>query len=624
LVADHEFASEISTKSNPVPKTRSEKIAVVGAGPAGLTAAHGLAKLGYPVTVFESDVNPGGSLRYCIPEYRLPEDVLEAEIAKVLEVGVGLRTGTTIGKDLTIEDLKDQGYRATFIATGAHHCASLNIEGEKLDGVSYALDFLRQVHGGSHVNLGDRVVVIGGGNVAMDAARTARRLGPNEVTIVYRRSEKEMPAYDKEVEEAKEEGVKFLLLAAPKKILGEDGRVAGLECFRNELGPPDESGRRRPVPVEGSEFVVPASAVMLAIGEMPEVSFLPRKVEVGRGNRIIADPVTLETKQVGIFAGGDAISGPASVIEAIAAGKKAAVSIDRYIRRVDLRAGRTKEVPELAWVLDDSALPRKPTQSMPRLEPQERRKCFKEVELGFTREAGLREARRCLFCGPCSECLEKGGLCEEDVALVDEARCIACANCERVCEYGAIKVEKSVAKVDSLLCKGCGTCTVECPAEVIDMQTLSSGRILSQVENAASSWTTGNKKNILAFVCGWSLEASGVDTPTNVTVVPVKCSGRVDPLHVLRGFNLGADGILVISCDSEDCHYVFGSSIAEKRIRRIKSWLRAVGVDPERLQAERSAVGDDERLREAFTSFTAKLDGMESSFLKRFSQGKAG
>jgi NADPH-dependent glutamate synthase beta subunit-like oxidoreductase/coenzyme F420-reducing hydrogenase delta subunit len=623
LVADHEFASEIQGRSTPTAKTHNEKIAVIGAGPAGLTAAHELAKRGYPVTVFDSEGKPGGSLRHCLPEYRLPEEVLDAEIRRILEVGVELRTNLTLGKDFLLDDLKSQGYQATFIATGAHHCASLNIDGEKLGGVFYALAFLKQAHGGSQVVLGDKVVVIGGGNVAMDAARTASRLGPKEVTIVYRRSEKEMPAYDKEVEEAKEEGVKFVFLASPKRILGEDDQVAGLECIKNELGPPDESGRRRPVPVAGSEFVVPASAVMLAIGEMPEVSFLPKEVEVGRGSRIVADPVTLETTQAGIFAGGDTVSGPASVIEAIAAGKRAAVSIDRYIQGLDLRVGRTEKVPELTWAQEESAIPRKPPQNIPRLAPEERLYCFKEVELGFTKEAGLREARRCLFCGPCSECLEPEGFCEEDFALVDEARCIACANCERVCEYGAIKVEKSLAMVNPLLCKGCGTCAVECPAEAIDMQSLSSRSLLSQVENAASSWTAENKKNILAFICGWSLKANGVDTPKNITVIPVKCTGRVDPLHVLRGFNLGADGILVIGCNSKDCHYVFGSPAAEKRIKRIKSWLGAVGVDPDRLRAERSSVEDEEHLRGVFANFTAKVDAMGANVPKTVSASKA-
>jgi putative selenate reductase YgfK subunit len=618
LVADHEFVSEIKEKAKPVPKSRSEKIAIIGSGPAGLTAAYELAKMGYPITIFESAPKLGGALRYCIPEYRLPEEVLDAEIDYIVRTGVETRTDTTIGKDVTIDELKKQGYKAIFIATGAHHCVSLNIEGEELSGVFHALDFLKEVHCGKHVELGDKVAVIGGGNVAIDAARTARRLGPEEVTVIYRRSEKEMPAHHQEIEEAKLEGVKFQFLASPKRILGKDGKVVGIECIENELGPPDESGRRRPVPVEGSEFMVSVDAVLLGIGEMPDVSFLPEEVEVARGNRIVADEVTLETKLPGVFAGGDAVTGPASVIEAIAAGKKAAISIDRYIKGLDLKAGRTKETPEMTWLSEENILKKKPRQTMPCLEPAERISCFKEVEIGLTPKAGVLEAHRCLFCGPCSECLEMEELCETDDAIVDEDRCIACANCEKVCEYGAIRVEKSVAKVDPILCKGCGTCAVECPAEAIAMQNFSDEKISVQIKNAAALWATKEKPQIFAFVCNWSYNANadGFEWPQSVYVIPVKCSGRVDPLHVLRAFMLGADGVLIISCDAKDCHYIFGSATAEKRVKQMKEWLQAVGINPERLHMEQSSVGNEQHLDEVLKSFSTKLESIGSTPLK--------
>ena len=323
---------EEERETSPVPKTHGEKIAIIGSGPAGLTAAYELIKKGYLVAVFESMPEPGGMLRKCIPEYRLPKTVLDTEIKRIKKMGVEIRTNVTVGKDLTIDDLLQRGYKAIFIATGAHKSRKLGVEGEGLKGVLHALDFLWDVNLGKKVKLGDRIAVIGGGNVAIDAARTALRLGSKEVNILYRRSREEMPANPWGVKEAESDGVKIQLLVTPKRILGEDGQVAAVECIRMRLGEPDESGRRRPIPIEGSEFTTDLDAVILAIGEAPDLSLLPKGMEVVEGNTIAVDPFTMETSLTGIFAGGDAVSGPATVIEAIVAGKRAAVSIDRYLK----------------------------------------------------------------------------------------------------------------------------------------------------------------------------------------------------------------------------------------------------------------------------------------------------
>ncbi len=616
LVADYEISSGKKKRSKPVPKTHSEKIAIVGSGPAGLTCAYELAKMGYPVTVFERASKPGGALRYCIPEYRLPEEALNNEIDYIKDTGVEIRTDTIVGKDITIDQIKKQGYTAVFLATGAYHCISLNIEGENLTGVFHALDFLKEARCGNRASLGNKVAVIGGGNVAIDAARTTRRLGTEEVIIVYRRTEEEMPANGQEIEDARQEGVQFHFLASPTKFIGKDGKIIGIECVKNLLGSPDESGRRRPVPLEGSEFVLPVDSVLLGIGEMPDTSFLPREVEVARGNRIVADNISLETKMPSVFAGGDAVTGPASVIEAIAAGKRAAVSIDRYIRGIDLKAGRVKEVPETKWPKEKGLLENKPRQRMPCWKPDERVMDFREVELGLSLNAGLLEAQRCLFCGPCSECLELEELCEADDAIVDEDRCIGCANCEKVCEYRAIKVEKSVAKVYPLLCKGCGTCVVECPAEAITMKNFSDTKIAAQIREAAASWTSERGPQALAFVCNWAYNKDGFEKLQNIYVVPVKCIGRVDPLHVLHTFMLGADGVLMVSCERKNCHYVFGSHIAKKRVKQLKEWLKAVGINPVRLELEYSSVGKDEQLDKAFKDFMSKLENMKATPFK--------
>jgi len=622
LASDYELRIGKAEKPNPIPKTHTEKVAIIGSGPAGLTTAYELIKKGYPVTVFESAPKPGGALRYCIPSYRLPKDLLENEIGYIKTLGVDFKTGTSVGKDIAIGDLFQQGYKAVFIGTGAHRCLSLNIEGEELEGVTHSLTFLSDINCGRSVKLGKKVIVVGGGNVAVDAARTAKRLGPDEVTVLYRRTEQEMPAHKQELEEAKLEGVKFQFLTAPKKIVGKDGKVVGIESIKMRLGEPDESGRRRPIPVEDSEFTVLADTVILAIGETPDTSFLPKEIQVTKGNAIVADQVTLQTTALNIFAGGDAVTGPASVIEAIAAGKKAAESIDRYLRGLDLKAGREKETHEIKWAATEKPLEKKPRQPMPRLEPLQRARNFNEVELGFTPKAGMQEAHRCLACGPCAQCLEMEELCEPDDAIVDEDRCIACANCEKICEYGAIKVEKSVAKVKSQLCKGCGTCVIECPAVAINMKNCDNEKLLAAMKKIATKWNVGGKPNILAFACNRAYK-EGESQVRLPYIVSVPCSGRVDPLHVLQAFMMGADGVLIVGCQASDCHYVFGVSATEKRVRQMKNWLKALGIMPERLQIEHATVNGDHNLDEILRNFEGLLKKMEPNPLSTFSEKKS-
>jgi len=608
LIADYELKMGNDKKPNPPPRSHNEKIAIIGSGPAGLAAAYELIKMGYPVTIFEKAPKPGGMLRECIPEYRLPKEVLDTEIRRLVDLGVEIKTNTTLGKDLTIDDLLNQRYKAVFIAIGAQKCMNLNCEGEDLAGVFHSLDFLKNVNAGKRIELGSNIAVIGGGNVALDAARTAKRLGSSEVTVIYRRSEEEMPAHGKEVEEAKLEGVNFLFLAAPKKFLGENGKLTSIECVRMSLGSPDKTGRRRPIPVEGSEFIVPVDTVILAIGETPDISSLPKEMEFTKGNTIVVDPITLETKMHGVFAGGDMVTGPASVIDAIAAGKKAAVSIDRYLRGYDLKAGRKAEACEAKWVTSEKPLEKKPRNAVPSLNLPKRLGNLQEVELGFDVETGIREAHRCLFCGPCVQCLETEDLCESDDALVDEDRCIGCVNCEKVCEYGAIKVEKSVAKVNSALCKGCGTCAVECPAMAISMDNFTNEKILTSIKEAPKMWRK-NEPRIFAFVCNWCHNGNTDQTKelSNVYIVPVKCTGRVDQLHVLQAFQNGADGVLIIGCSSSDCHYVFGASVAKKRTEEIRKWLNAVGVKPERLRTEKTSADDKQGINEIIKNFASYL-----------------
>jgi len=419
FVADYELnGREEREKPAPIQKTHREKVAIIGSGPAGLTAAYDLVKMGYSVVVFESLPEPGGMLRYGIPEYRLPKEALDADIRYMKDLGVDIKTNTRIGKDLTVNKLS-QEYKAVFIAVGAQISRKLGIKGEELNGVVHALDFLRDVNLGKKVKPGDRIAVIGGGNVAIDAARTGLRLGSEEVHLLYRRSRKEMPAHLGEVEQAEREGVIFHFLASPTRIIGKDGKVVGIESIQMKLGTPDESGRRRPVPIEGSEFIIELDAIIPAIGQSSDISLLPKEIEVTKQNIIAADRVTMETSLPGIFAGGDVVSGPATVIEAIAAGKRVAVSIDRFLRGEDLMAGREEEVKVVEEVLKEG-IETKERQVMPLLPLDQRIGNFKEIELGFTEEMAVEEAGRCLSCGGCSECLECEKLCEAKAIIHDQ------------------------------------------------------------------------------------------------------------------------------------------------------------------------------------------------------------
>jgi heterodisulfide reductase subunit A len=310
----------------------AEKVAVVGSGPAGLTVAYELSRKGYSVTIFETLPEVGGMLRKCIPAYRLPRKVLNEEIQFIKNLGVEVKTSTEVGKEFCFEDFQKEGYRAVFVGAGAHKSQELRIEGRDLKRVTDALDFLWGSNSGNKVEVGKNVVVVGGGNVAVDAARTALCEGAKEVTILYRRSREEMPANLWEVKEAEEEGVKIEFLVSPRRIMGEKGTVTAVECMRMQLGEPDESGRRKAVPIEGSQFKRETDMVILAIGETPDLGFLPKQVELNDDGTVWVNPITMETTLQGVFAGGDAASGPASVIEAIRDGKRAAESIEDYLK----------------------------------------------------------------------------------------------------------------------------------------------------------------------------------------------------------------------------------------------------------------------------------------------------
>ncbi|MDY7034305.1 MAG: FAD-dependent oxidoreductase [Thermodesulfobacteriota bacterium] len=382
-------------KNSYILPPTGKKVAVVGSGPAGLTAAYYLKKLGHDVTVFESLPVPGGMMRVGIPEYRLPWDILAEEIEVITELGVELKTNSPVE---SLDDLTHQGYDAVFLAVGAHKGSKMRIEGEDTPGVLEGVTFLREVSLGEKVELGEKVAVVGGGNVAIDAARSALRLGADQVTILYRRTRAEMPASPNEVKDALEEGIMIDFLTAPTSAgTSSDGKV-NLSCIRMELGEPDASGRRRPVPMAGSDFTVEYDSVVVAIGQVPDI---PGGFDISltRRNTCEIDPDSSATSRPGVFAGGDMARGPASVIQAIADGRKSASAIDKYLGGKGIIDEMLVETP-----LPDPFLGREegfadqPREVMPCLSEESRIKTFQEVELGFTKEQAKKEADRCLQC----------------------------------------------------------------------------------------------------------------------------------------------------------------------------------------------------------------------------------
>jgi NADPH-dependent glutamate synthase beta subunit-like oxidoreductase/NAD-dependent dihydropyrimidine dehydrogenase PreA subunit len=409
--------------------SRKEKIAIVGSGPTGLTAAWELARRGYTPTIFESHAVVGGMLATGIPRFRLPREVREREVEAIKALGVDIKTGITVGRDVTISDLKAREYKAFFIAIGGQRNNRLDIPGEDLDGVVDGISLLFALNQKVGVSVGSNIVVIGGGNSAVDSARTAKRGGMGIVRILYRRTADEMTAVKEDLEEAIKEGITIEYLTAPVEILGDGTKVTGIRCQRMRLGKIGEDGRRKPEPIPGSEFVIEADQVVVAIGQRPDTSLLNIKgLGIASDDATVkVDPLTLETNMPGIFAGGDCIMGPNNVVESVAAGLRAAESIDRHLRGHDLKKGRSLEKPQAAEVdVKEREASRHKRAHMPAIHPSKRMGGFEETSLGLPGDAADREAGRCLNCALCSECLE----------------------CEEACELGAVLHKDDVEKIE--------------------------------------------------------------------------------------------------------------------------------------------------------------------------------
>ena len=426
-------------RRRPIDKPYEEKVAIIGAGPAGLSCAYYLARMGYTnVTVFDRNPQPGGMLIMGIPSYRLDRSALKGEIEVLEKMGVKFRMNTEVGKDVTIEQLRADGYKGFYVAIGAQKSSKLGIPGEDLDGVYGGVDFLREVNLGGSPEIGKKCAVIGGGNVAMDVCRTAIRLGA-ETTVIYRRSEEEMPADKEEIAEAKEEGVKFCFLNAPVEILGTDGKVTGIKVEIMELGEPDEKGRRKPVGT-GNYETIEVDSVLAAVGQAIDWGGLDiGKLSTGKKGNALADPVTYQTEQPDIFVGGDVFTGPKFAIDAIAAGREGAESLHRFVqdgqsltRGRNLREFYELNKEELVFGVDSFDRPAR--QAI--VHDTKKARTFEHDRLTFTEEQVKTEASRCLGCG---------------VSIVDQNKCIGCGLCTTKCMFDAIHLQRDVPEASTMV-----------------------------------------------------------------------------------------------------------------------------------------------------------------------------
>ncbi|MBT9171234.1 MAG: NADPH-Fe(3+) oxidoreductase subunit beta [Actinobacteria bacterium] len=594
IAALKRFASDHTKRPRRIERPQcfsDERVAIIGGGPAGLTAAHDLALFGYRVTLFESQNVLGGMLTEGIPDYRLPKDVVKEEIDFILSLGIEAKTNKALSRDFTIEELlKD--YQAIFLAIGSQKSLLPRCNGVELTGIITAVEFLKQVGRGERPFLGKSVVVVGGGHTAIDAARTSLRLGSPQVTIIYRRTSDEMPAGRREVEEAEEEGVKIRYLTAPVEFVCE-GNAKRVRCIGMRLGEPDESGRPRPILVEDSGFEIEADTVILAIGYIPEAEPLKKNgLILGKGGTVVVNDDTGATNIRGVFSGGDVVSGPSSAVEAIASGKKAARAIHRYLRHLP------DEVEEYSIFgsLNESIVKlinKSGREEMPALSIEERIDSFAEVELGYNREEALMEAQRCLNCGA--------------GAFVGK-NCAACLHCVRICPYGVPAPGKGITEIDISQCQACGICASECPASAIDvrLETREEARaILENVIDMARQETRGIL--MIGFYCQYRLPAGPPSAGDGVYPVRKKapaetrsklqrgelsngvywlgklCTGRLDVFQLIYPFELCADGVVIHMCPYEECHFKDGGRWLLRRIEKAREILNEIGIGSDRL-----------------------------------------
>jgi formate dehydrogenase major subunit len=538
FVADYDLLQGIYYKPD-IPAESGYKVAIIGGGPGGLSAAYYLRQKGHQVTIFDAQPQLGGMLRYAIPEYRLPKKILDQEIQGILNLGVEVRTNKVFGEDVTLAGLRGEGYQSVFMALGTWKSSRLGLEGEDLPGIMHALDLLIRTSMGEKIDMGKKVMIIGNGNTGMDAARTCLRMGVEQVTMLYRRSRKEMTAHPEEVAATEAEGVKLELLVSPTRIISENGRFKALEFIRNELKEPDAGGRARPVPIPGSETIIEADLAVISIGQFSDLTFLQndpdlKELVLSKWGTPDADPRTLQTSIPDLFVGGDLFRGPQTVIQAIADGRTAANSIHQYLTRGEVKAAQKpfniskgKKLTEVDAV-NFEGIPKQDRVHQPHLPLPDREHNFKEVEATIGQDEAMKEARRCLSCG-CLDVLDcrlrsYADLYQVDMdklpvwnkrkyplqtehpfITIDPNKCISCRRCFHGCaEYQVqnafelLEVEKEAKGGPPAYrpyindrCVSCGFCVANCPT----------GALTEKPEGLAGPWNLKRIKTTCTY-CG--------------------------------------------------------------------------------------------------------------------------
>ena len=569
-------------RRGPAQRTREQRVAVIGAGPAGLTAAHDLARAGFPTTVFDASPQPGGMLGTAIPRYRLPYHVLREDIDDILALGVEFAGGCAVGRDLEFADLQ-RGFDAVLIATGLSESRSLGVPGIDSRGVLLALPLLRATCAGDPPELGDRVVVIGGGNVAIDVARCARRIGAKEVVLTCLEARQEMPAWEWEIAEALEEGVSLEPGWGPKTVLTDGDTVTGLELKRCRRVF-DDRGVFDPVFDESEATVIPATSVVLAIGQRADLRCLRgSSVAIGAGSRLECDPETMVTSEPGVFACGEVVTGPGAAVEAVAEGHRAARAVEHFLEAGDLlKQAPRQELPSVSDLPQETVEHIKERQRVPiaLTAADARVRDFSEIERGFTEAEARSEAQRCLAC--------------TTGAFVDEDRCAACLTCVRICPFGVATVSNTAIMPDEK-CQACGLCAALCPAAAIALKRFGAERIEQDLSRLVGGLQRNSRPLIVSFCCLFEttsrtfLDENRDDVAaTGIARVLVPCVGRLSVADMLAPFEKGADGVCVIACANGECLYPTAEERLAARVDQVKRILDEIDVGGERIDLWRT------------------------------------
>jgi len=589
------------TRKRQGAPANGKKAAIIGAGPSGLTAAQDLAMKGYQVTVFEASDSPGGMLGKAIPRYRLPFDVVMEDIADILALGVELKTNTAIGKDLSFADLRQQGFNAILLAIGLAQSKSLGIPGIDSKGILLGIPFLRMAAEGVPVKLGEKVVVIGGGNVAIDVARTARRLGSKKVTMVSLESRKEMPAWEWEIQEAVDEGIELMPSWGPKAIQAGKGGVRGIElkkCTRVF----DENKRFNPAFDESVTTQVACDNILIAIGQGSDFSFLQGSgVKLTPRGLLEWDGETFATSVPGIFASGETVTGPGSAVEAVASGHRAAEAMDHWLQTGTFKKVPKEELPNIG------ELPKEVAEKARKLERVEvgltdagkRVQDFEEFERTYTEAEALREARRCVACAT--------------GAVVTEELCAACLTCVRVCPFGVATVDRT-ASTPAEKCLTCGLCAAECPAAAIALSRFGTEKVKQELARLAGVKKDKDKPIIVSFNCIYEAQSRRYLVPgeevlgkDGVLRIMVPCVARLKVTELLMPFELGADGVAVIACEEGECVYPTAEDRLEVRVRRAKQLLDEIGIGGGRMDLFKTKGSAEESWEELWEESRNKI-----------------